>query len=106
MTGATGRDNISGLDHLLIDWFNPDWDLDYETPDALLRAFAVTEAEDAAIVARQIDDLLAAGPEAPEVSLLHLPPSGRDPREGMSTEEWLRHVRDVLSSPLQAPPAG
>ena len=85
----------------MIAWFNQDWDLDYDAADTLLQDFASVAEEHAARVVREIDDLLAAGPPKADLALLHIPPSGRDPRGGMSTTEWLRHVRGVLSAPVE-----
>jgi hypothetical protein len=99
VTDGRARDHIHALDQLMLAWFNQDWDLDYDDDDAVLRDFASVDQESAARVVREIDYLLAARPTTADLTLLHIPPSGDDPREGRDTTEWLRHVRGVLSAP-------
>jgi hypothetical protein len=83
----------------MLAWFHPDWDLDHDHSDAVLREFASVDEGGAANVVREIDGLLAEGPTELDLVMLHIPPAGPDPREGRETVEWLQHVRAVLSGP-------
>jgi len=70
----------------------------------LLQDFASVDGENAVRVVWEIDRLLAVGPPEADLALLHIPPGGRDPREGVSTTDWLGHLRDVLGAPVDSPP--
>jgi hypothetical protein len=82
-------------------YLNQDFDLDFDSPDAALRAAADEQGdEQVAGAIREIEDLLAS--ELGDDELMRLVErltAGYSPElEGWSARPWLRHVRDLLTA--------
>jgi hypothetical protein len=82
-------------------YLHQDFDLDYDSPDAALRAAATGQGyEQIGGAIREIDRLLA-GPigEDELMRLLERLTAGYSPElEGWGARDWLAHVRELLSA--------
>jgi hypothetical protein len=86
---------------MILGWYHPDWALDSESSDEVLRDFARVDSDSASTVLAEIDGLLASGATESQLDDLLTPPQSPDPREGRGWVEWLEHARDVLSGPTE-----
>jgi hypothetical protein len=82
-------------------YLHQDFDLDYESPDAALRAATENQGHDPITGAlREIDRLLASEIGDDELmQLIERLTAGFSPSlAGWTAREWLRHTRELLSS--------
>jgi hypothetical protein len=86
-------------------YLNQDFDLDYDSPDAALRAAAEEQGyEQITGAIREIDDLIAG--EMRDDHLMRVVErltAGYSPElEGWSARDWLRHARELLAAGVAA----
>jgi hypothetical protein len=95
------RDHIQALDHLFLGYFHPDWHLDHDDGDAVLRYFCGVEPETAVQAALEIDYLLADEAMSDDLleSLFLKDAQFRGPKDGLGMRRWLTHARTIFISP-------